>query len=146
MEEQFKSFLKEKGYSEFSPSGNPSVVYDYAKRVIRVSKDEGYASLEEFAKDIDTILPKYRKGGEKENVGTKSKNAVVSALEQFRLFVSGETDIKNRRKKSLRKATEKQPSALLKEVKKIEDSAEKQRVFELKIFGITIIKWTIKES
>lgn len=33
MKEQFKTYLREKGYKEYTPSGNPGTVYDYMKRI-----------------------------------------------------------------------------------------------------------------
>lgn len=40
MVEQFQEFLKQEGYSEYTPSGNKSTVYDYSKRVNRVREWE----------------------------------------------------------------------------------------------------------
>ena len=92
---------------------------------------------------------------QKEDIGKKSQNAVISALEQFKLFVSGETGTINRRKKSSEEIKDVQ-NRFAKPVSNIEKKqtkidvlqpkTEKQRGFELKIFGITVIKWSIKES
>ena len=37
MLERFKKYLIEKEYSEFTPSGKPSKVYDYIKRVEKIT-------------------------------------------------------------------------------------------------------------
>lgn len=154
MEKQFEKFLLDEGFSEITPSGNNSTVYDYSKRVAKVCHNEGYPSLRQFAKDIDIILPKYREGGEKEDIGKQSSKAVISALEQFKLFVSGERNTKNRRKKLSKEVIDmqKQSSKTSLKVNKTKDKTEilqprteKQRGFELKIFGITVIKWSVKE-
>ena len=40
MLENFKQYLIEQGYSEFTPSGNPSTAYDYMKRVEKICDRE----------------------------------------------------------------------------------------------------------
>ena len=40
MLKNFKDFLIEQGYSEFTPSGKPSTVYDYVKRVEKICDRE----------------------------------------------------------------------------------------------------------
>ena len=36
MIEGFENYLIKEGYSQYTPSGNPSTVYDYCRRVERV--------------------------------------------------------------------------------------------------------------
>ena len=36
MLEKFMKYLIQQGYSEYTPSGNPSTVYDYAKRIQKI--------------------------------------------------------------------------------------------------------------
>lgn len=100
MEEQFKAYLIDEGYSELTPKGLPSTAHDYPRRVNQVCQSEGYSSLADLAKSIDIIIQTYDVSGVKAGIGEKSHNAVISALKAFRSFIAGEKGIK-RRKKSL---------------------------------------------
>lgn len=84
--DDFQQWLKSKGYTELTEKGNPSTVYDYAKRVENVCKNENI-SLEELIKNIDTIVTKYNLGGEKEEAGQASHAAVINALKRFKEFL-----------------------------------------------------------
>ncbi len=86
MKIQFESYLKTKGYKETTPSGNPSTVYDYIKRIDRVCDDENM-TWEELANNIEQIVLEYSSGGRKEEQGKVSHNAVINALKRFREFV-----------------------------------------------------------
>lgn len=41
---QFELYLIRQGFSVRTPSGNPSTVYDYCKRVNRVCADENWSA------------------------------------------------------------------------------------------------------
>lgn len=86
MRSKFKDFLIDKGYKEITPSGHPSTVYDYIKRIDKICEWENI-SWEQLAANIVTILPSYDIGGEKEKNGYISHNAVISALRRFSEFV-----------------------------------------------------------
>lgn len=86
IEEKFKYYLVEKGYSLKTPSGKPSTVYDYIKRINRVCKWENI-NLDELAKNIHNVISMYDIGGEKEDFGHKSHNAVICALKRFSEFL-----------------------------------------------------------
>jgi len=87
MEEQFKAYLTKQGYSVTTPAGNPSTVYDYAKRINKVCEWENttWAGL---AENIARIIAIYDVDGEKEDLGRKSKSAVINALKRFSEFLS----------------------------------------------------------
>ena len=87
MKKQFENYLIEKGYKITTPSGLPSTVYDYIKRIDYVCKMEGYSSWEQLADVIPEKIREYDVGGIKEELGRKSHNAVISALVQFKNFV-----------------------------------------------------------
>lgn len=87
MLEDFKQFLIEKGYSEFTPSGNPSTVYDYAKRIEKISAREGI-SLHKLASNIEYYVEKYGTFGSEAEFGRRSHNAFISALKRFEEFLS----------------------------------------------------------
>lgn len=87
MKEQFKEFLVKQGYSVTTPSGNPSTVYDYAKRIDKVCEWENttWAGL---AENIGVIVAQYDGGGIKEELGRKSNSAVINALKRFSEFLT----------------------------------------------------------
>lgn len=86
MLENFKSYLIKQGYSEYTPSGNPSTVYDYVKRVQRIYEREGI-SLRKLADNIDFYVSKYDTFGDEADFGKKSHNAYINALKRFEEFI-----------------------------------------------------------
>lgn len=86
MRELFIRYLKNKGYSEKTKTGNPSTVYDYAKRVEKILKNENI-SYYELANDISNIIQKYDLGGEKQHIGEQSHKAVINSLKRFKEFI-----------------------------------------------------------
>lgn len=85
MLENFKSFLIQQGYSEFTPSGNPSTVYDYMKRVRRICERENI-TVKGMAENIDFFIDKYGPTGNQSEFGKKSHNAYINALRRFGEF------------------------------------------------------------
>ena len=86
MKKEFQDYLVAQGYRLKTPSGNPSTVYDYQKRIDKVCEWEGY-TWETLANNIDRIVVIYDVGGSKENLGNLSHRAVINALKQFKKFV-----------------------------------------------------------
>ena len=86
MKEQFRRFLIEAGYKETTPSGHPSTVYDYLKRIDKVCEWEN-ATWETLANRIGQIVTMYDVGGQKEDLGKKSHSAVINALRRYQEFV-----------------------------------------------------------
>ena len=82
MKEKFKAYLISQGYSEITPSGKPSTVYDYVKRIDRVCEWE-QLDWEMLKGKIDSIVPQYDCGGAKEQLGKISHSAVINALRRF---------------------------------------------------------------
>lgn len=87
LREQFYQYLVKEGFSDRTPTGNPSTTYDYTKRIERVCKEESL-SWEELLNSIDIIVTQYDKGGTKEELGKQSKSAVINALKQYQLFAA----------------------------------------------------------
>lgn len=83
----FQEFLIKQGYKITTPSGNPSTVYDYKKRIDFVCEIENI-TWEQLAENIDSIINLYEPSGAKSMLGAKSHNAVISALKQFKIFVN----------------------------------------------------------
>ena len=87
MLENFKTYLIEQGYSEFTPSGNPSTAYDYMKRVEKIRSRENL-SINELAENINYYVEKYDSNGDDAEFGKRSHNAFINALKRFEEFVS----------------------------------------------------------
>lgn len=86
MKNQFEEYLISRGYKKATPSGHPSTVYDYIKRIDKVCEWENI-TWEQLAENIQKILCQYDIGGEKEELGKTSHNAVINALRRFADFV-----------------------------------------------------------
>ncbi len=85
MIENFKRYLIHKGYSEYTPSGNPSTVYDYVKRVEKICERERI-SIKKLAENIDVYVKKYDTFGSEAEFGKRSHNSFISALKRFEDF------------------------------------------------------------
>jgi len=86
MLEKFKRYLIEEGYSEFTPSGKPSTVYDYVKRLEKICAREK-TDIMELAKNITFYVDKYSPTGNEGEFGRRSHNAYISALRKFEDFM-----------------------------------------------------------
>lgn len=87
MEEQFYNYLVKRGYSVTTPTGKPSTVYDYTKRIERVCSWEN-TTWSGLARHINVIVAMYDVGGSKEELGRKSNCAVINALKRFSEFLA----------------------------------------------------------
>jgi hypothetical protein len=86
LQDQFSAYLAERGYRTVTAAGNPSTVYDYVRRVDRVSKEEGL-TWAELARRMDIVFPLYDIGGAKEAIGRKSNRSVLNALKRYQEFM-----------------------------------------------------------
>lgn len=86
MRTEFEKYLIKCGYKTVTPSGKPSTVYDYLKRIDKVCENEGltWISLKD---NISRIVCEYDVGGLKEDLGAQSHNAVINALKRYQEFV-----------------------------------------------------------
>lgn len=82
MKSKYIGYLISQGYKEVTPTGRPSTVYDYAKRIDYVCAWEKI-DWETLKRTIDQIVPQYDSGGIKEQYGNKSHRAVINALRRF---------------------------------------------------------------
>lgn len=85
MKDAFYKFLIDKGFKEYTPSGNPSTAYSYYNAIDKVCDNERLSRSQLSAK-IDEILPKYDQGGIYEDIGNLSNKTVINALRQFAEF------------------------------------------------------------
>lgn len=85
MLESFKRYLIQQGYSEFTPSGNPSTVYDYGKRIEKICKRERI-SIKQLADNIGAYVIKYDTFGSESEFGKRSHNSFICALKRFEEF------------------------------------------------------------
>jgi hypothetical protein len=86
MREDFERFLIVNGYKTQTPSGNPSTVYDYIKRIDKVCEWENL-TWNSLSNQIAAIVRTYDAGGAKEDLGKTSHNAVINALKRFAEYV-----------------------------------------------------------
>ena len=86
MLENFKNFLIEQGYSEFTPSGKPSTIYDYLKRVEKICNRESITVIA-LSENISFYIDKYGPSGNEAEFGMRSHNAFICALRKFEEFV-----------------------------------------------------------
>lgn len=86
MKNNFENYLISQGYSQKTPNGNPSTVYDYIKRIDKVCEYEK-TSWEMLAQHIATTVREYDIGGIKQELGDQSHRAVINALKRFEEFV-----------------------------------------------------------
>jgi hypothetical protein len=89
IKEEFETNLRNSGFSEVTPSGRPSTVYDYSWRVERVVDRENISWLK-LAANVDDIIQSYDKGGVEEEYGSSGNGAVINALRRFKEFVKGQ--------------------------------------------------------
>jgi len=83
----FEYFLLNKNYSEVSENGNDSTVYDYSNRVVRICKQEGYHSLDEFLPSLKDLITEIDNGVDKTKKGTLIDKNDKSALRKFYEFI-----------------------------------------------------------
>ena len=98
---EFKNYLIEKGYSEFTKSGRRSTVYDYDFRVKRVCRAE-QLNVKDLAEKIDAVISDYSSNGIKWDLGRLSHESVINALKAFNRFIKDQEVIVQ--KKSIFKA------------------------------------------
>ena len=83
---EFKNYLIEKGYSEFTKSGRRSTVYDYDFRVKRVCRAE-QLSIKDLTDKIEALILDYSSNGIKWELGRLSHESVINALKAFNRFI-----------------------------------------------------------
>lgn len=87
MKDGFEKYLIANGYTQYTPKGLPSTVYDYLKRIDFVCGEE-QMNWQQLAANIDSIVSTYDIGGEKEALGNKSHRAVINALKRYKEFIT----------------------------------------------------------
>lgn len=87
IDRDFKNWLIDNGYKEYTPSGLPSTVFDYVKRINFIINEEHYSSWEDVINNIDSLIDLYGEHGAKSELGKKSHNSVISALRRFKEFL-----------------------------------------------------------
>ena len=61
----FEYYLLKNEYSEVSDKGNDSTVFDYSKRVMRICKQEGYSSLDDFLPNLIELITEIDNGSDR---------------------------------------------------------------------------------
>lgn len=86
MLDNFSRFLIQHGYREYTPSGNPSTVYDYVKRVEKICERERI-SIKQLEESISFYVNKYDTFGSEEAFGNQSHRSFINALKRFEDYV-----------------------------------------------------------
>ncbi|MGZ0016916.1 hypothetical protein [Yeosuana sp. AK3] len=86
MLETFKKYLIQQGYSKYTPSGNPSTVYDYAKRIQKICERENI-TIDKLTGNISFYVVRYDSYGDESEFGKKSHYAYINALKRFNEFI-----------------------------------------------------------
>ena len=84
---KFENYLIKQGYSVSTPSGKPSTVYDYIKRIETICERENI-SINTLSNNIDNYVEKYGPLGNEAEFGKKSHNSYISALKKFKDYLS----------------------------------------------------------
>ena len=84
---EFKEYLVKQGYKEFTLSGKPSTVYDYAGRIKTICEREGINTAKVLINRIDELEQKYGETGSEAAFGRKSHNSCINAIRRFNEFV-----------------------------------------------------------
>ena len=83
----FEFYLLKNEYSEVSDKGNDSTVFDYSKRVMRICKQEGYSSLDDFLPNLIELITEIDNGSDRTKSGIVLDKNDKSALRKFRDFI-----------------------------------------------------------
>lgn len=84
--EGYKDWLILNGYKEKTPKNQPSTVYNYTLSIENVLKWE-HIDIGNLAKNINSIIKIYDKGGIKKSVGDEKHGTVISSLKCFKIYV-----------------------------------------------------------
>ena len=86
MLENFKQYLINKGYKEYSANLSPSTAIDYPWRIAKIIEKENI-TIEQLSTDINKYLEQYDRLGDKWTIGRRSHESYLNALRQFRKFL-----------------------------------------------------------
>lgn len=87
--DKFKEWMKRKGYSEFTPEGLPSTIFQYCYYIERVMERAGIKSWSELTPHLRKIIVCFSDIAKKEEMkywGT-AYPTVINALETFEWYV-----------------------------------------------------------
>ena len=79
----YSKYLRDRGCSEESETGNPSTTYDYPDRINRICNREGFSTWDDFGEHIFEILKKYEPNGTEAEYGNQSHGSNLKALKLF---------------------------------------------------------------
>lgn len=84
MKKNFEQYLIDKGYKELTEKGKPSTVYDYPKRIDKISKhyNKDVYSIEDSS-ELEKIIEELNKNGKNKELGNQSNRAVYSAMARY---------------------------------------------------------------
>ena len=89
MKKDFKNYLINAGFSLYTPSYQPSTIYDYLRGLKRVCIEEKM-TIDAVAANIDTLVMKYQPAGASANVGRSIHRSCRCGLVAFAKFVKSQ--------------------------------------------------------
>lgn len=88
--ENFKKYLKENGFKEFSEAGNETTIHSYIYWIERVMQIENIETWSELTEHIQLLLRKYGEYGEMKQFGKEAHSTVINALNRFMEYLLNE--------------------------------------------------------
>lgn len=89
IKQRFSNYLKNNGYSEYTPTELPSTVYNYPIRIdYIVYYEKGFKDWFDVIINIKQLLQDYDFDGVKSSIGNKSHRAVINSLKRFYEFLN----------------------------------------------------------
>lgn len=90
--ENFMKYLKNEDYKDWTGSGFPSTIYQYAKAIEKVMKLECVDTYLDLTDHIQAIINKYGENGEKKAIGEEGHSTVINALKRYSEYLLNECD------------------------------------------------------
>lgn len=81
--EGYMQYLKNEMYKQWTGSGYPSTIYQYASSVEKVMKQEGINTYLDLPDRIQELCKKYGPEGPRGLYGAQGHNTVINALRRF---------------------------------------------------------------
>lgn len=89
MKKEFKNWLIDNGFSLYTPSYQPSTVYDYLRGLKCVCKTENM-TVDMVAANINSLVMKYQPGGECSGIDKSIRRSCRCGLVQFSKFIASQ--------------------------------------------------------
>lgn len=86
--EDYKTYLREQGFKEFTPNGAPSTISQYLNAIEKIIHLKNYINgWSDVAQNIDILIKEFDDGGAFADFGTSSHRTPINALKRFNDFL-----------------------------------------------------------